>query len=121
MDIPTNKMADDVMKANGTFMNSAIRIGAQAMKYQGQIAQHNMALFDKWIQAGTKQTALYEDVKTRADMATKSGERFSDLSQEVATMVRDTVEMQVELAGSMASAIQDEMTVLVPGMDAKFA
>ncbi|MFT5391334.1 MAG: hypothetical protein ACI8PT_001528 [Gammaproteobacteria bacterium] len=121
MDIPTNKMADDVMKANGAFMDSAMRIGAQAMKYQGQIAQHNMALFDKWMQAGTKQAAIYEDVKTPADMVAKSGELFSDLGQEVATMVRETVEMQVEVAGSMASAIQDEMTVLVPGMDAKSA
>ena len=108
MEYFNSDVAAKMIKANTALIDSAARMSSVAMDTQGRVARHQMALVEKWVEAGSKQMALLEDVRNPADLVTKSSAIATDLGQEVAVMMREAMELQAELGAAMTTAMQEE-------------
>ena len=103
------EMSEKFLKANGQFLDSYMRVGTIAMENQSRIAKHQAAAMEKWVDAGNRQLALMKEARDPAEFIGKAGELVSDFGQEMATMMREAIEMQAELGGNLANAIQEEL------------
>lgn len=109
MEMPMNETTDRLMKAQSTMFATAIKIGAAAVANQGRIAKHQMACFDKWMDVSAKQADIMKGASDPQDMLTKTAEVATDFSQDMATMMREGVELSVELGTAMTSTINEEL------------
>lgn len=105
-----NETSDNIMNAGSAFMDSAMKIGAEAMKTQSQMFAQQIKLVEKWVEAGNKHMELARDIRDPADYFAKASAITSEFGQEVATIVREVMELQMEVGGSMVNTIRDEMT-----------
>jgi hypothetical protein len=110
MEFPMNDAAEKIMKAQRALIDSSLHIGSSVMASNARLANHQMAMVNKVVEAGTKQFALLKDAQNPTDAMEKSTAYAAEAGQELASMVRESVELQVEISTSMADTIKAEFT-----------
>ena len=93
-----------VMKANGAFLESAMRAGQVAAEKQGQMMKHQMVVMEKLMAAGNEQLALAKEARDGQEYFAKASEAATELGQTVATLTREAFELQAETAASVVSS-----------------
>ncbi|MEM7252476.1 MAG: phasin family protein [Pseudomonadota bacterium] len=110
-----NDWTEKFTTANQAFSESMARVNNVAMETQSRLATHHLAMFEKFLTAGNKQMALVKETRNPADLLSESNKIATEFGEELAGMFRETMEIQIEATGSIASAIQAEFA---KGVDA---
>ena len=106
-----NEMSDMFMKANGNLVESMMKMSTVAMEAQGQMARRQMAVFEKCMDAGNRQMNMLKDVRDGGEFIAKSSELATDFGQEMASMMRETMDAQAEMMNTFMSAWKPEAVV----------
>ena len=102
-------MAGNKMIDPAAVSDSAIRIGSVAMETQAQLMKHHMAVMEKWADYGKKQMSLMQDVKSPMDFVSEANKIATGFGEEMASTIRETVELHVEAGSALSAAVQAEM------------
>ena len=109
-----NEMSDMFMKANGAFADSMMKMSSVALEAQGQMARRQMAMFEKCMDAGNRQMSMLKDVRDGGEFIAKSSELATDFGQEMASMMRETMDAQAEMMNTIMAAWQPEAVAPAP-------
>ncbi|NKC16462.1 MAG: hypothetical protein GKR94_30920 [Gammaproteobacteria bacterium] len=103
-------MNETLWQAHERLLNAAQRVGTIAITNQTRATRQHALFLHKFAAAANRQMALISECTHPAEYFGKASEAHCETGQELARLAWETLELHAALNGSLASAVQQELT-----------
>jgi len=119
MNTELNNVLKNVQEANDRTIAAATDLGKLATRTQGLLLNKQIAAFELWLEAGTKQIKSFSEIRDGRELFTNQAEVAQDLGRKMVNSLNEVVEIQTQARDELAKLVQGNMeqvqTAVKPG------
>ncbi len=108
-----NNELDNVLKnvqdANDRTIAAVTDLSKLVTRTQGLLISKQIAAFELWLEAGTKQIKTLSEVRDARDLLSNQAEVAQDLGQKLANSLSEVVTIQTQARDEMVKLVKDNM------------
>ena len=109
MNTELNNVLKTVQEANDRTIAAATDLGKLATRTQGLLINKQVAAFELWLEAGTKQIKSFSEIRDGREMFTSQAEVAQDLGRKMVNSLNEVVEIQTQARDELAKLVQGNM------------
>ena len=109
MNTELNNVLKNVQEANNRTIAAATDLGKLATRTQGLLLNKQIAAFELWLEAGTRQIKSFSEIRDGHELFTNQAEVAQDLGRKLVDSMNEVVEIQTQARDELAKMVQGNM------------
>lgn len=96
-----------VTEANKTAVDAAVRLNKIAVRAQGLLARQQLAAFENWLEAGTKNMRLAAETRDPKELMAKQAEVAVELGEKLIGVAQEALDIHAQARDELVSMVEE--------------
>ena len=103
-----------VTEANKSAVDAAVRLNKIAVRTQGLLARQQLAAFENWLEAGTKNMRLAAETRDPKELMAKQAEVAVDLGEKLIGVAQETLDIHAQARDELVNMVEEGFAAVAP-------